>query len=126
MPQVMPPFFPEGSSNITSQLAFRAEEGVIFYFNAGMPVFHHDESDRESFRMITAQFCVSGATKQMDIVRTFGVMPIWIKRAVKQYRETGPKGFFAPKNRRGAPVLTTSVLEKAQKKRIKFSHRSHQ
>jgi transposase len=41
--------------------------------------------------MITAQFCVNGNAKQMDIVRAFGVTKISVKRAVKRYREQGPE-----------------------------------
>ena len=80
-----------------------------------MPVFFHDEADLASFRMITAQFVVSGHATQAQIARAFGVAKISIKRAVKLYREQGPKGFYAPRNTRGAAVLTAAVLEQAQR-----------
>ena len=79
-----------------------------------MPVFVHDEHDIDSFRMITAQFCVNGNTKQAEIARAFGVPKISIKRAVKLYREAGPKGFYAKRKGRGPAVLTPVVLEQAQ------------
>jgi transposase-like protein len=50
----------------------------------------------------------------MEIVRAFGVTKISVKRSVKLYREEGARGFYKPKNRRGAAVLTPSVLEEAQ------------
>lgn len=115
MPQAQFPFFPVGVTHITSMLAFSCEEGQVTYFTGNMPVFFHPESDRDTFNMITAQFCVSGHAKQMDIVRAFGVTKISVKRAVKLYRQEGPKGFFRERNRRGAAVLTDEVLTKAQR-----------
>ena len=114
MPQIQCPFFPEGVTHITALLAFARRDGRVTYFNGNMPVFFHDETDLASFRMITAQFVVSGHATQAEIARAFGVAKISIKRAVKLYREQGPKGFYAPRNTRGAAVLTPSVLEQAQ------------
>ena len=114
MPQLQLPMFPVDVTPITALLAFTKEEGNITYFNGSLPVFSHKEEDVESFRMITAQFCVNGHAQQMEIVRAFGVTKISVKRSVKLYREAGPRGFYKPKNRRGAAVLTPSVLEEAQ------------
>jgi hypothetical protein len=94
MPQMQFPFFPEGVTHITPLLAFSKRDGRITYLNGDMPVFIHDEEDTDSFRMITAQFCVNGNTKQIEIIRAFGISKISIKRAVKLYREAGPKGFY--------------------------------
>ncbi len=80
------------------------------YFNGSMPAFVHDEADVAFFRMITAQSCFNGNTKQANIVRAFGVRKISHKRAVKRYREEGPKGFYTPRKRRGPAVLTPAVL----------------
>ena len=77
-------------------------------------MFVHDEQDMASFRMITAQFCVTGDAKQADIVRAFGVTKISPKRAVKRYREEGPKGVYVPRQRRGPAVLTRAVLAEAE------------
>ena len=99
-------FFPEGVTHITSLLAFSKQDGRVTYFNGDMPVFAHDVEDIDSFRMITAQFCVNGNTKQIDIICVFGISKISIKRAVKLYRETGVKGFYAKRKTRGAAVLT--------------------
>ena len=115
MPQAQFPFFPVGVTHITPMLAFTCKDKQLIYYTGNIPVFIHDESNHDAFRMITAQFCVSGHTKQMDIVRAFGVTPISVKRAVKLYREEGPNGFFKERNRRGAAVLTDAVLEEAQR-----------
>jgi transposase len=114
MPQIQLPFFPDGVTPITALLAFSKQQGRVTYFNGSMPVFVHDEQDIDSFRMITAQFCVNGNTKQAEIARAFGVPKISVKRAVKLYREAGPKGFYARRKSRGPAVLTPAVLEQAQ------------
>ncbi len=105
MPQLQLPIFPEGVTHITAVLAFSKRDGQVTYFNGSMPVYIHEETDRASFQMITAQFCVNGNAKQMDIVRAFGVSKISLKRAVKRYREEGPRGFYTPRKRRGPAVL---------------------
>ena len=114
MPQLQLPIFPDGVTHITPLLAFSKQEGRITYFNGHMPVFVHDEQDLASFRMITAQFCVNGNTRQTEIAHAFGVPKISVKRAVKLYREAGPKGFYAKRKGRGPAVLTPEVLAQAQ------------
>jgi hypothetical protein len=110
MPQLQLPIFPDGVTHITNQLAFTKRDGQVTYFNGHMPVFTHAETDVATFRMITSQFCVSGHVKQSDIIRTFGVTSISVKRSVKTYREKGPKGFYAPRVTRGAAVLVDDVV----------------
>ncbi len=65
--------------------------------------------------MITAQFYTNGYVKQMDIVRTFGVTLISVKRAVKRYKKQSIQGFYAEKKIREAAVLTDEVLKRAQR-----------
>lgn len=114
MPQAQLPLFPNGTTPITALLSFKREDGSIVYFNGMMPVFSHDENDKASFKMITAQFCVNGYCKQMDIVRAFGVTQIGVKRAAKKYREEGASSFFQPRKSRGPSILTEEVLQQAQ------------
>ncbi len=114
MAQTQLPIFPQGSTLITSQLAFTNESDQITYTYGVLPVFTHAKDDHKTFRMITAQFCVNGQAKQADIVRAFGVTNISVKRAVKLYREKGVSGFYEQRKTRGAAVLTTPVLTKAQ------------
>jgi len=114
MPQGHLPLFPAGAVQITDLLAVEKRDDHVYYFSGFMPVFIHQENDTASFRMITAQFCVNGNAKQMDIVRAFGVTKISVKRAVSLYRRKGARGFFEPRRTRGASVLTQDVLHKAQ------------
>lgn len=114
MPQLQLPMFPVGVTHITPLLAFLKEDGNITYFNGSLPVFSHAEEDSQSFRMITAQFCVNGHTQQAEIARAFGVTKISVKRSVKRYREAGPGGFYQPQKRRGPAILTPPVIEQVQ------------
>jgi transposase len=114
MPQLHLPMFPNGVTHITDQLAFTKENGRVVYFNGYMPVFSHAEDDLASFRMITSQFCVNGYVKQSDVIRTFGVTSISVKRWVKKFREEGPKAFYAPRPVRGAAILVEDVVAKAE------------
>ena len=115
MSQLQLPFFPAGVTEITPRLAFGVEAGRITYFHHTLPVFAHEQTDLGSFRMITAQFCVNGNAKQAEIARAFGIPKVTVKRAVKLYREAGPKGFYQPRKTRGAVVLTATVLAEAQR-----------
>jgi DNA invertase Pin-like site-specific DNA recombinase len=108
------PIFPEGVTNITPDLAFKKEDGMVTYFNFSMPVFMHREDELSTFRMITSQFCVNGNATQKQIAEAFGVTLISVKRWAKVYRKKGPKGFYQPRNTRGAAVLTESVINQVQ------------
>lgn len=114
MPQLQLPIYPQGVTHITSELAFKEEDGVVTYFNGQMPVFVHDAADVATFRMITSQFCVNGNAKLVEISRAFGVAEISVKRAVKRYREQGPGGFYAERKKRGATVLKPAVVVEVQ------------
>lgn len=114
MPQMLLPIFPAGVTDINDKLAFKCEGGVVTYFNATMPIFHHAEDDIPSFKMIVSQFYVMGQAKQSEIVSAFGINGRLIKRAVKLFREKGSQGFFEPKKNRGPAVLTESVISEAQ------------
>lgn len=114
MPQKLLPIFPEGVTHINQLLAFEKRDGTVTYFNGYMPVFSHAVDDTPTFRMITSQFCVQGTARQVEIQKAFGLPSITVKRAVKRYRDFGPKGFYQSRRTRGASVLTDEVLEVVQ------------
>lgn len=114
MPQLQFPFFPSGMTLINSMLAFKKEDGKIFYFHGSMPVFSHVEKDYDTFRFFTSQLYLNGNATQAEIAKAFGVTLISVKRSVKTYREKGAAGFFTPPPRRGPSVLTSGVLSEVQ------------
>jgi len=94
MPQARLPFFPEDIELINMHIGVQKKSKIVYYFNGMMPVFQHPEDDLSSFRLFTSQLVVNGNVKQVDIVRTFGVSTISVKRWVKKYREKGAEAFF--------------------------------
>lgn len=116
MPQTTIPIFAEAVVHINANLAYKKEDGRVYYFNGHqMPVFSHDEADIQSFKMIISQFYVNGNATQSEIVRTFGLPPITIKRAVKLFRMYGPSGFYTSGQPERKPrVLTPEVVMKIQ------------
>ena len=66
--------------------------------------------------VVTSQLIDSGACRQVDIIRTFGVSKSSVIRSVNKLRGEGPEAFFVKhRGRRGGKVLTAEVLEKAQR-----------
>lgn len=114
MPQALLPLVPDGATPLNGLLSVVREEGRWIYFFGVRPVFQHDEGDQRSFRMFTAQLICQGSCRQSEIVRTFGVSAISVKRSVKKFREEGIQGFYQPRPGRGATVLTAEVVQQAQ------------
>ena len=114
MPQVQMPFFPQGVTHINAMLAFANQAGKVAYVTGNLQIYTHEENDSVAFKMITAQFCANGMAKQAEIVRAFGVPSLAVKRAVKLFRQEGTRGFYKPRKRRSAAVLTPEVCAQVQ------------
>lgn len=114
MPQALLPLVPDGATAINDFFSVVREGGRWSYFLGVRPVFQHSEEDRRSFRMFTAQLICQGSCQQGEVVRTFGVSAISVKRSVKKFREQGIEGFYQPRRVRGAAVLTPEVVQQAQ------------
>ena len=114
MPQLLLPLIPDGATQVSPFISVVQENGQWTWVAGLLPVFSHPQDDRNSFRMFTAQLVCIGSCKQVDIVKAFGVSPISVKRAVKQYRNCGPGSFFEPRRVRGASVMTPVVIQQAQ------------
>lgn len=115
MIQELLPIYHQDTTRINDCLAYAKMDGKVWYFNATMPIFSHPEECADSFRMFTSQLCVNGNCRQTDIIKTFGVSPISVKRSVKKYREGGPEAFYKKKRPIRKPrVFAPEILEKAQ------------
>lgn len=115
MPQkLLPLFVSSGEGYISELISYQRQDGMMYYFHAGLPVFCHGEKDMKSFRMFISQLVVNGSCRQMDMVRAFGISAISMKRWVKKYRAEGPEAFFKSPRSRGSHVLTDEVRKQAQ------------
>jgi hypothetical protein len=115
MPQMQLPIFPAGVTEINSRVAVEARDGQVCYVYGHLPVFQHEEIDVRSFRMFTSQMIVTGSVKPREIVETFGVPMVTVKRYMKVYRQHGAKGFYESKARHSsASKLKGETLERAQ------------
>jgi hypothetical protein len=94
MPQLQLPIFPAGVTEINSRVAVQAEAGRVFYLHGHLPVFQHEEQDVQTFRMFTSQMIEGGTVKPKEIVKTFGVPMITVKRYMKLYREHWVQGIL--------------------------------
>ena len=115
MPQMQLPMFPAGVTEINNRVAVEAKDGQVCYVHGHLPVFQHEERDVRSFRMFTSQMIVTGTVKPKEIVETFGVPMVTVKRYMKVYRNYGAKGFYETKPRHSsASKLKDEILERAQ------------
>jgi hypothetical protein len=115
MPQMQPPIFPAGMTEINHQIAMLKEGGTVYYIHGHLPVFRHAENDVRGFRMFTSQMIINGTVKPKEIVQAFGVPMVTVKRYVKVFREQGVNGFYAVRPRHSsASVLKGDVLQRAQ------------
>ena len=109
------PIFPAGVTEINSRVAVEARDGQVCYVYGHLPVFQHEETDVRSFRMFTSQMIVTGSVRPREIVETFGVPMVTVKRYMKLYRQHGAKGFYESKARHSsASKLKGETLERAQ------------
>ncbi len=116
MPQLQLPIFPAGVTEINSRIAVQKDASAVWYIHGHLPVFQHAEGDVQSFRMFTSQMIAAGTVKPKEIVQTFGVPMITVKRYMRLYRDHGARGFYEAKPRHSsASVLKGEVLEQAQR-----------
>jgi hypothetical protein len=85
MCQALLPMIPPGASRINQVVSVVREDGQWTYFCGCQPVFSHAETDRQSFRLITAQLVSQGTCKQVEIISAFGVSKNSVRRSVIKF-----------------------------------------
>ena len=115
MTQMILPMIPKGATEINNFVSVFRGETLWTYFMGTYPIYFHEANDDRKFRLTMAQLVESGACRQVDFIRVFGVTKSKVIRAVNKYRKGGTEAFFEKrKGRRGGNILTPEVLEKAQ------------
>jgi hypothetical protein len=116
MPQQILPLIPRGATKINGLISVWRDAEIWTYFLGTYPIYSHRKTDQRMFRLITSQLIDSGACRQVDVIRTFGVSKSSIIRSLNKLRSGGPEAFFVQRRgRRGGKVLTSAMLEKAQR-----------
>jgi len=115
MPQQILPLIPRGATEINGLVSVWRDEERWTYFVGTYPIYSHRKRDQRMFRLITSQMIESGACRQIDIQRIFGVSKSSVIRSLNKLRTGGAEAFFTQRRgRRGGKVFTSEVLEKAQ------------
>ena len=116
MPQRILPLIPRGATQINGLVSVWRDDERWTYFLATHPIYSHRKNDQRMFRLITSQLIDSGACRQVDVIRTFGVSKSCVIRSLNKLRSGGPEAFFVQRRgRRGGKVLTSEVVLKAQR-----------
>ncbi|MBW2740723.1 MAG: hypothetical protein JRE64_18190, partial [Deltaproteobacteria bacterium] len=114
--QLILPCIPRGATEINNVVGVFRNDNLWTYFLGGYPVHFHKADDHKMFRLVTSQLIESGACRQVDIIKAFGVSKSSVIRSQNILRDSGSEGFFKPRAVRtvGGKVFTPEVLAQAQ------------
>ena len=114
MPQVQLPIFPQGTTHINPEIAFKREADQIVYYNGHLPVFTHAADDLASFRVFTTQLLINSTASYGQITKAFGVPMRSLKRYTRRFRAQGMAAFTKPVVPRAGSRLTREKLAEVQ------------
>jgi len=115
MTQLLLPFISPGVTQINSRVSVWENDGHWTYFLGEFPVYSHRVDDQRMFRLTIAQLIESGACRQKEVIKAFGVSKSSVIRAQNKLRNGGAEAFFVDRRgRKGGTVLTPEVLDQAQ------------
>lgn len=97
MTQLLLPLLSSEITYINGRVTVYQREGEWTYFLGDYPIYSHKADDLCMFRLTAAQLIDSGACRQAEIIKTFGVSKSSVIRAQKKYRDGGSKAFFTNK-----------------------------
>ncbi len=106
--QLILPCIPRGATEINNVVGVFRNDNLWTYFLGGHPVHFHKADDHKMFRLGTSQLIESGACRQVDIIKAFGVSKSSVIRSQNILRDSGSGGFFKPRAVRtvGGKVFT--------------------
>ena len=109
------PYFPMDTKLINNTVGFREQDGTVYYFHNGSPIFCHTKDDHNSYRFILANMVTNGLCSIVELSTALDVNRRNIERYTKAYLEQSAGYFFSRKERRGqcykmtADKLVTNV-----------------
>jgi hypothetical protein len=114
--QLILPMIPDGATEINAHVCVWRGEDRWTYFLGTHPIYFHQGNDQRMFRLVTSLLIDSGACRQVEVLRTFGVSKNSVIRSLRKLRRGGAESFFKPRRgRRGGRVLTSEIIENAQR-----------
>jgi transposase len=115
MTQLLLPFISPGVTQINPLVSVWRNDDLWTYFLGKYPIYSHRGDDERMFRLTIAQLIESGACRQTEVIKAFGVSKRSVIRAQNKLRKGGSEAFFIDRRgRKSAPVLTPAVLDQAQ------------
>jgi len=99
--QTQLPFFPENTKLINNSVGFREQDGTVYYFHNGNPIYCHFNEDRNGYHFALANLVVNKLCSISELSEAFGERRKNIERYAKAFREHGTGHFFSRVERRG-------------------------
>ena len=116
MTQLLLPIISPGVTQINPLVSVWENDDLWTYFLGKFPIYSHRVDDQRMFRLTIAQLIESGACRQKEVIKAFGVSKRSVIRAQNKLRKGGSGAFFVDRRgRKFAPVLTPEVLGQAQR-----------
>jgi hypothetical protein len=113
--QTQLPFFPPSTKLINNTVGFSEDNGTVYYFHNGNPIYCHSKADHNGYRFILANLVVNGLCTIGELSASLGTGRKNIERYAKAYRENGAGYFFGRKETRGqCHKMTPSKLSAIQ------------
>ena len=114
MQQILP-IFPDETRMINYQVGFKQIVNFVHYFVNGMPVYCHENEDKNGYRFVLATLVNHNFCSIKEMSEALGVPRKNIERYAKALREKGMAHFFNRKETRGQCYkLTPEKIKDAQ------------
>jgi biotin operon repressor len=95
------PFFPSFAKPINSSVWFGEQDGTVYYFLSGNPIYCHEKEDRNGYKFVLANLIKNKLCTITELSEVLGEGRKNIERYAKAYREQGAGFFFYRKEQRG-------------------------
>jgi transposase len=95
------PFFPSFAKLINSSVGFGEQDGTVYYFHSGNPIYCHGTDDRNGYKFALANLVTNKLCTIRELSEALGEGRKNIERYAKAYREQGADYFFSRKEQRG-------------------------
>jgi hypothetical protein len=99
--QTQLPFFPTDTKLINDSVGFRAQDGTVYYFHNGNPIYCHGQDDRNGYHFVLSNLVFHKLCMISELCVALGEGRKNIERYTQAFREHGADHFFNRKERRG-------------------------